>query len=510
MDLQDYLRVLRKRWRLIVVATLVALAAAAAVTYQMKPSYAATAELFVSTRNAPGDIAGVYTGQQFAQAGVTSYADIVTSPQVLAPVIASLHLPMTVTQLSHEISASSPLNTVLLDVKASDRYPARAQAIANAVASQFASVIEQLETPTSGGASPVKVTVVQPAGRPAAPVSPRKKLNLGLGFLVGLAIGVGGAVLRETLDRSVRTTEELTDITGAPTIGVIAFDPEIAKHPLAVVSAPTSAVSESFRQLRTNLQFVNVDQAPRSIVFTSSVPGEGKTTTVCNLSVALAQAGLRCLLVEADLRRPRVGEYMGVDSSVGLTNVLTGKVSLADAAQRWGTDGVYLLPSGATPPNPSELLGSQNMRAFLRDAQGSFDVVLLDAPPLLPVTDAAVVANAADGAILVVHAGATHRDQVRRASEALQAVGARLFGTVLSMVATKGPDAYQYGYGYGYGPGPGEPVGSARSHRQARDGGVSRPERGQPGQGAPVNGARPPETEAEVGSEPGTARADQH
>ncbi|MHB2022009.1 MAG: tyrosine-protein kinase domain-containing protein [Mycobacteriales bacterium] len=466
MDLQDYLRVLRKRWRLIVVCTLVAVAAATAVTYEMKPSYAATAQLFVSTRNAPGDIAGIYTGQQFAQAGVTSYSDIVTSPKVLAPVISSLALPMTVSQLSHEVSASSPLNTVLINIKATDRYPARAQAIANAVAAQFATVIEQLETPTSGGASPVKVTVVQPASRPTAPVSPRKKLNLGLGLLVGLAIGVGGAVLRETLDRSVRTPDELAEITEAATIGLIAYDPEISKHPLAVVSAPHSAVSESFRQLRTNLQFVNVDQAPRSIVFTSSVPGEGKTTTVCNLAVALGQAGLSCLLVEADLRRAKIGQYMGIDSSVGLTNVLTGQVSLADAAQSWGKDGLQVLPSGPLPPNPSELLGSQNMRSLLAEAQAAFDVVLLDAPPLLPVTDAAVVAGVADGAILVVHAGATHREQVARASEALRTVGARLFGTVLAMVATKGPDAYNYGYGYGYTTRSADARRSSRSHRQ--------------------------------------------
>jgi capsular exopolysaccharide synthesis family protein len=449
MDLQDYLRVLRKRWRLILVCVLVAVAGAAAVTYVIKPSYSATAQLFVSTRNSAGDIAGVYQGQLFSQAGVTSYADIIDSPSVLDPVIASLHLDTTANQLSKQVSATSPLNTVLIDVSVNDRYPATAQAIANRVATQFARVIEQLETPVSGGPSPVKVTVVQPATRPTAPASPRKKLNLGLGLLVGVAIGVGGAVLRESLDRSVKDPEEMQAITGAPTLGVIGYDPEFAKHPLMVISKPNAPVSEAFRQLRTNLQFLNVDAAKKALVFTSSIPLEGKTTTVCNLAVAVAQTGATCLLIEGDLRRPKAAEYMGLDSSIGLSTVLTGKLSVQEAAQRWGSDGLYFLASGALPPNPSELLGSRNMRALLAEAEQAFDLVVIDAPPLLPVTDAAVIAGFADGAILVTHTGSTHRDQVARATEALRTVDVKLLGTVLTMVATKGPDAYRYGYGYG-------------------------------------------------------------
>lgn len=468
MDLQDYLRVLRKRWRLVVACVLIALGAAAAVTYQMKPSYSTTAQLYVSTRNSAGDIAGAYQGQLFSQAGVQSYTEIVSSPQVLDPVISSLGLQTTASQLAHRITASSPLNTVLIDVTVSDPSPAQAQAIANAAATQLARVIEQLETPASGGASPVKATVVQPATRPTAPVSPRKKLNLGLGLLVGLAIGIGGAVLRETVDRSVKTPDEMHELTDAPTVGLIGYDPEISRHPLAVISAPHSMVSESFRALRTNLQFLDVDQAPKLIAFTSSVPMEGKTTTVCNLAVALCQAGLTCLLVEADLRRPKVSEYMGLDSTVGLTTVLTGQVSLEDAVQRWGRDGLFVLPSGAVPPNPSELLGSRNMRNFLAQARATFDIVLLDTPPLLPVTDAAIVAKAGDGAILVAHAGATHREQVRRAAEALATVDAKLLGTVLTMVSTKGPDAYQYGYGYGYTPTDHSNAGPTTSRRSRR------------------------------------------
>ena len=261
---------------------------------------------------------------------------------------------------------------------------------------------------------------------------------------------MGTAVLRETLDTSVKTPDEAVDIVGAPLLGAINFDAKAAKSPLVVVSEPDSVRAEAFRQLRTNLQFVDIEHPLKSVVITSSLPGEGKSTTACNLAISLAQAGLKVILVEADLRRPRVGDYLGVESAVGVTSVLLGRVTLDDALQQWGGESLHVLGSGPLPPNPSELLGSSGMLNLLRELEGRADLVVIDAPPLLPVTDAAVLGTAASGVLLVIQSNATRREQVARAVSTVTSVGATLLGSVMNRVPLKGPNAYAYGYGYGY------------------------------------------------------------
>jgi non-specific protein-tyrosine kinase len=201
------------------------------------------------------------------------------------------------------------------------------------------------------------------------------------------------------------------------------------------------------------LQFVDVDHPPRSIVFTSSVPNEGKSTTVCNLAITIAQAGLKVLVVEADLRRPRASTYFGLSDDVGLTSVLIGTAKIADATQQWHADlPLYVLPAGPTPPNPSELLASMGMADLLKQLEASYDLVLLDSPPLLPVTDAAVMASRADGAVIIVRYGKTRREQLQRSVESLAGVSARTLGCVINMAPTRGRDAYHYGYAYDYAP----------------------------------------------------------
>jgi capsular exopolysaccharide synthesis family protein len=209
---------------------------------------------------------------------------------------------------------------------------------------------------------------------------------------------------------------------------------------------------EAFRVLRTNLQFVNVDSPSKVFVVTSSLPEEGKTTTSCNLAVALAQAGQRVLLLEGDLRRPKISEHLNVEEAVGLTTVLVGRIGLADAVQPSGVPGLDVLPSGATPPNPSELLQSNAMHDVMDRLRKDYDVIVVDAPPLLPVTDAALLTAQSDGALLVIRHGKTTKDQVQHAAERLEAVDGRLVGAVLNMVPRRRSGDTYYGYGYGYAP----------------------------------------------------------
>lgn len=448
MSLQDYLRVLRKRWRLILVCLGLAVGGAVAAIVTTTPTYTASAQLFVSTPNTAGSISTAYSGSLFTQSQVLSYADIISSPEVVAPVIRSLGLPYSIQELAAHVSASVPLNTVLINIDVTDTNAARAAAIADSVSAEFITVVGHLEAPTTGGPSPVRVSVVKNAAIPTAPTSPKKKLDLGLGILVGLAIGVGGAVLRESLDTTIKGVEDLGAASGAPTLGVIGFDPAATKQPLAVAAQPHGPRAEAYRQLRTNLQFVEVDQRPRSLVIASCVPAEGKSVTACNLGLAFAQAGLRVLLVDADLRKPKVATYLGLEGGVGLTTVLTQRATLEQVVQPWGNGLLHVLASGEVPPNPSELLASRAMATLLQTLEQTYDMVLIDVPPLLPVTDAAVVAASAGGALLVVHHGLTRRDQVEQAVAALQSVSARLLGTVLNMAPTKGPGSYNYGYTY--------------------------------------------------------------
>ena len=462
MELRDYIRVLRKGWILILALALVGVAAAAGYSIVKTPEYQATSKVFVSTQG--GDtVQDLQSGNTFTQQRVQTYSDLVSTPVVLLPVAAALRLNLTAEQLAKMVTASSPLNTTLIEITVTSTSAKQAADIANATGQSLTTVVEDLETPTQKSSdvadattSPVKLTRVQEAVVPQRPSSPNVPLNIALGLLVGLALGVGVAVLRETLDTRIRNEHDVELISDVPIVGGIAFDPKAAARPLIVQADPRSPRSESFRTLRTNLQFLNTEGTSRSFVVTSSVPSEGKSTTAANLAIALADAGARVLVVDADLRRPKLAEYMGLEGAVGLTDVLISRAELVDVIQPWGTGSLYVLPAGKVPPNPSELLGSQTMINLIALFEKEFDFVLFDAPPLLPVTDAAVLGKNVGGALVVVSAGHTHKNQLKGAVTALQNVNARVAGFIVTMLPTKGPDAYGYGrygyggYGYGY------------------------------------------------------------
>src|SRR3954454_18535296 len=403
MDGRDYLRILRLHWRIIIACFLAGVGAAGTLSALTTPVYASNATLFISTPDSSG-VAGAYTGSLFTQQRVKSYVNFVSSPRGAQTVVADLGLPMSAGALASKVSANAPLDTSLINISVTDPSPERAQQLAQGVADSFSKLATQLEA-APGAPSNVKITVVRPADVPGAPIKPRTKLNIALGALMGLAIGVAYSVLRETIDTRIKSVAALNESSGVSTLAAIAYDDAASDKPLIVQDRPRAPRAEAFRQLRTNLQFIDVDNPPRSIVVTSSVPGEGKTTTACNLAITLAQAGVSPLLVEADLRRPRVGDYLGIETAVGLTDVLIGEVALDDAIQPWGTTGkVSALPAGTIPPNPSELLGSRQM-ADLLERLSKDRLIIIDAPPLLPVTDAAVLTASASGAILVVRAG---------------------------------------------------------------------------------------------------------
>jgi len=447
VTLRDYLRIFRERWAIVLVLVLVGLAAAGALWYLRPKEYTAKLTMYVSAQTADS-AQSAYQGAQLSQQRVTSYVELVASPRVTEEVVRRLQLPLSPDDLAEQIKASSALDSVLVGVAVTDTSPQRAAAIANAVGLVFSGLVTEIERPTAPGAQPpVAIRVVQPAPVPSIPSSTSLPVALVLGLLGGLALGIGAALARNAVDTSVTSPEHLRDLTGAPNLGFIAFDAQTPKRPLTVHEDPQSPRSEAFRQLRTNLQFVDVDNPRKVVVITSSLPGEGKSTTLVNLGIALASAGHRVLAVEADLRRPALADLLGLDRAVGLTSVLAGRVHVGQAVQHW-PGGVDVLASGPLPPNPSELLASQQMANMLGDLRAEYDAILIDTPPLLPVTDAAAVAQATDGVILVCRYKETKREQLRTAVQALEAVSAPVLGTVFSMVPATGPRAYAQYHSY--------------------------------------------------------------
>ncbi|WP_426996754.1 polysaccharide biosynthesis tyrosine autokinase [Pseudarthrobacter sp. N5] len=445
LDLQEYLRIFRRNWILVAAATLVGLLGGAGISVLIQPTYTSETQLFVATQSS-GSVTELQQGNSFSQARVQSYVKTVSSPVVLQPAIDRLGLSTTAAELAKRVESRTDLNTVLINISVSDSSPVQAAAIAQAVAGSLIEAVDSLEKPKSGGVSPVHLSIVKPAVAPASPSAPNTRLNLIFGLLTGLFLGAGAALLRTTLDTRLRGEADVRQFTDAPVLGGIAFDQDATRKPLLTQAESQSPRAESFRQLRTNLQFANVSAHARTVLVTSSVPGEGKSTTAINLAIAMAQSGQTVCLVDADLRRPMVSQYLGLEGNAGLTTALVGDVDLNEMLQQWGDDNLYVISSGLIPPNPSELLGSEEMKHLVERLEETFDSVIIDAPPLIPVTDAAVLAQHVGGVLVVVGTQTVRRHDLEKSLGALQMVGAVVLGLVLNKLPTKGADAYTYSY----------------------------------------------------------------
>ncbi len=446
MDLRSFFHLLRDHWKLITFVMLAAAGASAAMTSHMTRQYSSSVTLFVSAQAKTTDPVSAYEGALLSQQEVQSYADILNGPLLAKAVVTDLGLHMSPAHLSAEIATRPIPQTVLLTATVTDTSARRAERIANAVGTNFVKLVQVLERPPGGGKPTVRVTVVAPAALSPAPVSPKPVRNVGIALGLGLLLGIGCAAARRSLDTSIKSIDHLATATGKPVVGAIPFDSAARRRPLIADDKPFSRRIEAFRKLRTNLEFIDIDTPHKVLLFTSALPEEGKSSTVCNLAITLAQFGKKVVVVEADLRRPRATNYLGLPGGVGVTDILRGAADCGEAIQTWGDDLFAALTSGSIPPNPSDLLGSWRMSQLIEQLRAQYEVVLVDAPPVLPFADTIATAPACDGAILVVRYGKTRIDHVRRAADALHAVNVPLLGSVLSM--TPGGRRPEYGYGY--------------------------------------------------------------
>ena len=488
--LGTYLAVLRRRKWWVISFTLLGLVASLGYSLSQPKAYSATAQLLVGQENA--SVTNGATQQPVSPTDVLTELQLVTSAPVKAAVGRKLgSVP--------SVSAAEVGQTNVIAVTATAANPARAASIANAYANAFvanqrsaaidnltaaetqlsqqistidaqakslesnpaaaaqvtalltqeAALKEQLaQLQVSGAVTNGGVQVVTPATAPSAPSSPKPSRNAVLGFVLGLLLGIGMAFLMEHVDDTVHEKEDLERLV--PGARVLALIPMVGswknKGRTFVVTKvePNSIASEAYRSLRTSLQFIASETEAKVILVTSPAESEGKTATVANLGVVLAKAGERVAIVSSDLRRPRVGHFLGLDEQVGLTTVLLGQRQLDEVLQAVpGFGGLSVLATGERPEDPTGVLSSHRLAEVLDDLRRRFDVVLVDSPPVLPVTDAVILAQAVDATLLVVAAGQTRGKDVRRAIEALSLVQATVVGVVLNEVTLS------TGYGYG-------------------------------------------------------------
>ena len=304
------------------------------------------------------------------------------------------------------------------------------------------------------------VRIVDKAEVPKDPVKPRKGLNIIIGLIVGLGAGLGTAFFLEYLDNTIKLPEDIKRHLDIPFLGIIplystngniAQDGEGALAPeMVTFHSPKSISSEAYRGIRTNILFSSADKEPQVILVSSSSPQEGKTITSTNIAIAMAQSGNKVVLIDCDLRRPKVHKLFGIKKDEGMTNLLVGNRKINDVIFETKIPDLYVIPSGPIPPNPSEILGSRRMKELLDKLRLDFNKIIIDSPPIAAVTDSSILAKSADGVVLVVRAGETAREIVKNGVEQLKGIGAHVLGAVLNGVDTANDSYYYYQYYYYY------------------------------------------------------------
>ncbi|GAB3018454.1 capsular exopolysaccharide biosynthesis protein [Nocardioides flavus (ex Wang et al. 2016)] len=400
----------------------------------------------VGTATTAGEEQG---NSQLAEDKAVLYAFLVSKTPVAEKVVEDLGLDVPPSAIAGRFSASVDADVNALTVTAIGSTPEEARDLATAVVDAVVVYAQEVET---GEANPreaplTRIVPVEEARLPTAPFSPDYPTAAMKGAAGGLGLAYAVLIARRLIDRRIRSAAHVEEATGAAVLGVIPKEDSLGLVHRGV-RGDLGRAGEAFRQLRTNLRFVDVDNEPRRIVVTSALAGEGKSTVSANIARLVAQAGTPVLLVDADLRRPMLATTFDIDGAVGLTQALAGDVDVRDVIVESGMANLSLLPAGRIPPNPSELLGSLRMKQLV-DELSQDHLVILDAPPLLPVTDAGLLSALCDGALLVQAAGRTQIEQSQQCRRILDQVGGRLLGVVLNKAPVKGAAAIAYGGGYG-------------------------------------------------------------
>lgn len=443
MDPAAALGLLRRRWLPLLLSLLVGIGGALLMTSRTPKTYEASTRLIVNIPQAR-DTEAALQGVQLSTQLLRSYAKVAVSRTAAERVKERFNLPESVPQLQRKLSAAPESGTLLLTITAQDHDRTRAASIADTTAVVFIEAVAELEADSK---APVQASVIDKAVAGSTPVSPKPAFNLLVGVGLGLLVGFAAALVLDALDRSVKTPGQTSELFAAPLLAMIPRAKGRELSPTVTVDDQSAPESEAYRALRTAVRFIDPDRPLSTILVTSPSAGDGKTTTASNLALALAQSGERVLLVDADLRRSRLAATFNIEPAVGLTNMITHRTTPAESLQPWG-ELLSIVASGPLPPNPSELLGSQSMSLVIQELRDLCDVVIFDAPPVIAVTDAVVLATQVDGVILVARSGKTQRSLAAEARRRLEGVGANVVGCVLNAVPASASQGYYEDYRY--------------------------------------------------------------
>jgi succinoglycan biosynthesis transport protein ExoP len=441
----DFVRLTRAYLVLLVLATVVGAGAAYLYTSRSPDVYAANASGFIRVGGSSESVGDVLAGNAVGGSKAESYLPLVTGRAVAQRAIDKTSIAASPAEVASRVSAFVAPGSLIMKVTATGPTPEQARVLADAVITATAAEAARLE---AGGKEPTTnplVTIVPiDTALPGAKIAP----NLQRAVLIGAAAGlIGGYLLiflRRHLDTRIRTVAHVEEAAGTSVLGVVPTVKELkGRYPTGMNDLGHSA--EAFRRIRTNLRFVSPDKPPRSIVITSAHPNEGKSTIATVIARALADSGQATVLIDADMRRPTLATAFDRHGYVGLSQLLSAQIDLADTLQDTDQPNLKLITAGRVPPNPSELLGSHRMRELI-DELTQDHLVIFDAPPLLPVTDAGLLSGIADGTLLVTAINKTHKEQVRHCARMIEQVGGHTIGSILNMAPRRGVTGYG-GYG---------------------------------------------------------------
>ncbi|WP_244970880.1 polysaccharide biosynthesis tyrosine autokinase [Gordonia jinghuaiqii] len=433
-----------RRWWVVVACVVVGALVGLGASLLTTPKYQSEAVLY-STSATDTNAQSAYQGSLASQQRMVSYAELAQSDAVLGRAIEESDLPLSIADARSQISVTSKPGTVLLTIAAVDSNSDEAAKLANAVASSMVGYVSSLERPIDGGRPVATLTVITPASSTNDMVSPNTALNIALGVLGGLAIAALAMLAFYRLDTRVRNEEDLTSTGLGPVLATVPTSHELDSDRTADFAGGASPTAEAYRRLRTNLKFVAVDADCPRILVTSPAPGDGKTTTAVNLSLALAELGRSVILVGADLRKPGLGSRLAVDGAIGLTDYLRGDAGIQDVVQPSGFRNLDILASGPIPPNAGELLASERAGKGFDELASRYDHVIVDTPPVLPVADAVAVGQWMDGVLLVARSGRTTRPQLEQVMSQLSLARLKVLGCVLNDAAVRDTE-YRYAY----------------------------------------------------------------
>ena len=468
MEFRDYVAVLRKYWVSIVVCTLAGFLASLAYLAVTPPTYTSQSKVVLGVKSGTTP-AELVQALSYSTTQAKTAAELVSTPTVLDGVIKALGLNTTSAALSSRVSATIPAGTAMIVIDVRDGSATQAAKIAQGAAENLKAAVEDQSPTDTNGKAVVQVTIAAPAAIPVAPVSPRKTQSLALGIIAGLVLGVGLAILRKAVDVRVHTAKDVTDALTYPVIASIPRDSSLIKDPVIMLSAPASPTGECYRQLRTNLQFFDLDSdAPWTFAVTSAIEGEGKTVTSINIAYALAESGDKVLLIDADLRRPRIATYLHLETHAGLTTVLLNRAGFADVVQPLGVGCPDVLAAGSIPPNPAELIGSRRMKQFLEQVSREYSTVVIDAAPLLPVADTLALLPHVSGTVIVSAAEKVTVPQLKTAVASVERAGAQIMGIVVNKIRRQGGPSDYYTYAHEYADEGPEAKSVPRSRKRAK------------------------------------------